>query len=104
MCGVFGVISERPIQPGLLEAAQAIQLRRGPDARSVRRLVIGRWHAGPSASAPGDHRSYDHRRLERMNGLWASAWIDLENSRIVIARDRFGPQLRLRACQENLSG
>jgi asparagine synthetase B (glutamine-hydrolysing) len=39
-----------------------------------------------------------------MNGMWASAWIDLANSRIVIARDRFGRELRLRACQENLSG
>ncbi len=46
MCGVFGVISERPIEAGLLEAAQAIQVHRGPDAQRVQRLAVGRWHVG----------------------------------------------------------
>ena len=146
MCGVFGVISERPIEPGLLEAAQAIQLHRGPDAQSVQRLVIGRWHVGlahqrlaiidltaagaqpmlsPSGRSlityNGEVYNYLELRselealgvvfrtrtdteviaaaceqfgvpgaLDRMNGMWAFVWIDLANSRIVIARDRFG--------------
>ncbi len=28
--------------------------------------------------------------LSRMNGMWAFAWVDLQNSALVIARDRFG--------------
>ncbi len=46
MCGVFGVISARPIASGLLEAAQEIQRHRGPDAQRIERLQVGRWHVG----------------------------------------------------------
>ena len=46
MCGVFGVISDSPIDAALLEAAQAIQAHRGPDAQSVQRFTLGRWHVG----------------------------------------------------------
>lgn len=28
--------------------------------------------------------------LHRLNGMWAFAWLDLESSRLVLARDRFG--------------
>ena len=46
MCGVFGLVSDAPIAAGLLEAAQAIQIHRGPDAQNVQRLRVGRWHVG----------------------------------------------------------
>jgi len=46
MCGVFGVVSSAPIAAGLLEAAETIQKHRGPDAQSVQRLQVGRWHVG----------------------------------------------------------
>jgi asparagine synthase (glutamine-hydrolysing) len=46
MCGVFGIVSDAPIAAGLLEAAQSIQLHRGPDAQSVRRLQVGSRHVG----------------------------------------------------------
>lgn len=46
MCGVFGVISDAPVAAGLLEAAQAIQRHRGPDAQRLQRLEVGRWHVG----------------------------------------------------------
>jgi asparagine synthase (glutamine-hydrolysing) len=46
MCGVFGVISERPVEGALLEAAQAIQIHRGPDAQTVQSLQVGRWQVG----------------------------------------------------------
>ena len=46
MCGVFGVVSNAPVAAGLLEAAQAIQKHRGPDAQAVQRLQVGRWHVG----------------------------------------------------------
>ena len=46
MCGVFGVVSDAPIAAGLLEAAQTIQKHRGPDAQTVQRLKVGRWHVG----------------------------------------------------------
>ena len=46
MCGVFGIISDRAIEPGLLKLAQAIQRHRGPDAQSVETLSVGRWQVG----------------------------------------------------------
>ena len=46
MCGLFGLVSGSPVAPGRLEAAQAIQLHRGPDAQSVQHLQVGRWHVG----------------------------------------------------------
>ena len=146
MCGVFGVISDSPIGAALLEAAQTIQAHRGPDARSVQRFTVGRWHVGvahqrlaiidltaagaqPMLSPSGrsliayngevynylelraeleklgvifrtrtdteviaaacEHYGIDDA-LTRMNGMWAFVWVDLERSRIYIARDRFG--------------
>src|SRR5882757_6675507 len=46
MCGVFGIVSDTPIAPGLLEAAQVIQRHRGPDAQTVQCLKVGRLHVG----------------------------------------------------------
>jgi asparagine synthase (glutamine-hydrolysing) len=46
MCGLFGVVSGAPIDPGLLEAAEAIQRHRGPDAQRIERLQVGGWHVG----------------------------------------------------------
>jgi len=46
VCGVFGILSASPVAPGLLEAAQAIQRHRGPDAQNIRCLQVGRWHVG----------------------------------------------------------
>jgi asparagine synthase (glutamine-hydrolysing) len=46
MCGVFGVVSEGPIEPAVLLAAQAAQLHRGPDAQRLQTLTVGRWHIG----------------------------------------------------------
>ncbi len=46
MCGVFGIISDRAIEPGLLKLAEAIQLHRGPDAQSVETLSVGGWQVG----------------------------------------------------------
>lgn len=46
MCGIFGVVSAAPIADGVLERAQAIQKHRGPDAQTVQRLKVGRWHVG----------------------------------------------------------
>ena len=46
MCGVFGIVSGAPIAPGVLEAAQAIQSHRGPDAQSVQHLRVGPYHVG----------------------------------------------------------
>jgi asparagine synthase (glutamine-hydrolysing) len=146
MCGVFGVISDSPIDAALLEAAQTIQAHRGPDAQSVQRLTVGRCHVGlahqrlaiidltaagaqPMHSPSGrsliayngevynylelraelekhgvtfrtrtdteviaaacEHYGIDEA-LRRMNGMWAFVWVDLERSRIYIARDRFG--------------
>src|SRR5579862_3107235 len=46
MCGLFGVVSANPVASGVLEAAQTLQMHRGPDAQSVQRLQVGRWHVG----------------------------------------------------------
>ncbi len=46
MCGVFGIISDRAIEPGLLKQAESIQRHRGPDAQSVEILSVGRWQVG----------------------------------------------------------
>jgi asparagine synthase (glutamine-hydrolysing) len=46
MCGVFGVISDGPIEATLLEAAQTIQSHRGPDAQNIQCFTVGRWHFG----------------------------------------------------------
>jgi asparagine synthase (glutamine-hydrolysing) len=146
MCGVFGIVSNSPIEPHVLEAAQQIQLHRGPDAQRTQQLQVGRWHVGlahqrlaildlsesgtqPMVSPSGrsliiyngevynylELRSELEARgvvfrtrtdteviaaaceaygvqeaLERLNGMWAFTWIDLQASRIFIARDRFG--------------
>ena len=146
MCGIFGVVSSAPVAAGLLEAAQAIQKHRGPDAQTVQRLQVGRWHVGlahqrlaiidlsaagaqPMRSPSGrslltyNGEVYNYlelraeleargvafrthtdteviaaaceeyglaQALRRMNGMWAFVWIDLAESRIFIARDRFG--------------
>jgi asparagine synthase (glutamine-hydrolysing) len=46
MCGVFGIISDRAIDPGLLKEAESIQRHRGPDSQSVELLSVGRWQVG----------------------------------------------------------
>src|SRR5262247_2645618 len=46
MCGVFGVVSDAPIESAVLAAAQAVQLHRGPDAQRLQTLTVGRWHLG----------------------------------------------------------
>ena len=46
MCGVFGIVSDGPIEPAVLAAAQAVQLHRGPDAQRLQTLTLGHWHIG----------------------------------------------------------
>jgi asparagine synthase (glutamine-hydrolysing) len=46
MCGVFGIVSSKPIAAGLLEAAQRIQRHRGPDAQRTQTLRVGPWNVG----------------------------------------------------------
>ena len=46
MCGVFGVVSQQPIDPEVLRRAEAIQRHRGPDAQSTEILSVGRWQVG----------------------------------------------------------
>jgi asparagine synthase (glutamine-hydrolysing) len=46
MCGLFGVVSDAPLDAQILETAQAVQKHRGPDAQRVQRLNVGRWHVG----------------------------------------------------------
>lgn len=44
MCGIFGILSQSPLQisPALLEAAHAIQGHRGPDGRGTQRFTFDR--------------------------------------------------------------
>ena len=146
MCGLFGVISDAPVDVRLLKAAEALQRHRGPDAQRTQCLEVGAWHVGlahqrlaildlseagtqpmvsPSGRSLIAHNGEVYNYLElraelaargvqfrtrtdteviaaaceiygpeaalqKLNGMWAFVWIDLNAQRVVLARDRFG--------------
>jgi asparagine synthase (glutamine-hydrolysing) len=112
MCGIFGVISAAPIAPGLLERAQALQLHRGPDAQTVQRLKVGRWHVGLahqrlaiidlSAAGAQPMLSPSGRSLLTYNGEvynYLEMRAELE-SRGVVFRTRTDTEVIAAACEE----
>ena len=46
MCGIFGVVSERPVTDEVLGRAEALQRHRGPDAQGRMVLPLGTLHVG----------------------------------------------------------
>jgi asparagine synthase (glutamine-hydrolysing) len=112
MCGVFGVVSDAPIAPGLLERAQAIQTHRGPDAQKVQRLQVGRWHLGLahqrlaildlSAAGAQPMLSPSGRSLIAYNGEVYN-YLELRSelaSRGVVFRTRTDTEVIAAACEE----
>jgi asparagine synthase (glutamine-hydrolysing) len=112
MCGIFGVVSNAPIAAGLLEEAQVIQKHRGPDAQTVQRLRLGRWHVGLahqrlaildlSAAGVQPMLSPSGRSLIAYNGEVYN-YIELRSelaSRGVVFRTRTDTEVIAAACEE----